>query len=62
MKHRISERWAQRKERIALRLQQGRQKKLFRCPACRRLHSVPVGKGLCKLTCRHCGEIFLRRT
>lgn len=62
MKHRFMDRWPEQRERISIRLRYGRQKRLFRCPACRRIHSVPVGKGQSKLTCIRCGEIFLRRT
>ncbi len=62
MKHRLMDRWSERRERIGNRLRYGRQNRLFRCPACHRIHSAPVGMGQIKLTCRRCGEIFLRRT
>ena len=62
MRSRFTAFWAERRERIGRRLRYGRQTRYFRCPACRRTLSAPVGKGQSKLTCRRCGEIFLRRT
>lgn len=53
--------WLERQERIGNRLRYGRQKRFFRCPACRAVQSVPVSHGQTKLVCRRCGEIFLRR-
>lgn len=61
MKRRFADRWAEQRERIGNRLRNGRQKRFVRCPACRRIQSVNVAKGQNKLTCRRCGEIFLRR-
>lgn len=54
--------WRSRRERIGNRLRNGPQKRYFRCPACRAVQSVPVGRGQTKVVCRRCGEIFLRRT
>lgn len=62
MKRRFRSFWAMRRERIGNRLRNGPQKRYFRCPACRSVQSVPVGRGQTKVVCRRCGEIFLRRT
>ncbi|MBP3412613.1 MAG: hypothetical protein J6K89_05070 [Oscillospiraceae bacterium] len=62
MRRRFAEFWINRRERIGNRLRYGRQKRFFRCPACRAVQSVPTGRGQSKLICRRCGEIFLRRT
>ncbi len=62
MRQRVSAFWALRRARLEDRLRYGRQKRFFRCPACRAAQSVPTGLGQSKLVCRRCGEIFLRRT
>lgn len=62
MKKRFTDFWLERRERIGIRLRYGRQKRLFRCPACHAMLSFPTGQGQSKLVCRRCGEIFLRRT
>lgn len=62
MKLKFMDRWLEQRERIGNRLRNGRQKRIYRCPACGRIQSVRVEKGQNKLTCRRCGEIFLRRT
>ena len=61
MKRKFTDRWAAQREWLGNRLRNGRQKRFYRCPGCRRIQSIPVAKGQNKLTCRHCGEIFLRR-
>lgn len=62
MRQRFLTFWVNRRERIGNRLRNGPQKRFFRCPACRSVQSVPVGRGQTKVVCRRCGEIFLRRT
>ncbi len=62
MRERFRDFWGRRRERIGRRLRYGAQKRLYRCPACRAVQSVPVGLGQSKVTCKRCGEIFLRRT
>lgn len=62
MRRKLAQQLPTLKERIGNRLRYGRQKRIYRCPACRRVQSVPIAKGQNKLTCRRCGEIFLRRT
>ncbi|MBQ6430642.1 MAG: hypothetical protein IJJ99_02020 [Oscillospiraceae bacterium] len=54
--------WVNRRDRIGSRLQNRAKKRYFRCPACRAVQAVPVGRGQTKIVCRRCGEIFLRRT
>ena len=34
----------------------------FRCPGCGRTVRVPKGKGKLRITCRHCGFAFERKT
>lgn len=62
MRKRITAFWMKRRERIFNRLQNGPQKRYFRCPTCRKVQSVPICHGQTKVVCRKCGEIFLRRT
>ncbi|MBQ2446565.1 MAG: hypothetical protein II272_09020 [Oscillospiraceae bacterium] len=62
MRQRVKKFFLLRRERIGIRLRYGRQRRFFRCPACRFPQSVPIGRGQSKLVCPHCGEIFLRRT
>ncbi len=44
------------------RFQQRKTHKLYRCPACRQQLRVPKGKGKVSITCRGCGEKFIRKT
>ncbi|MBR6825586.1 MAG: hypothetical protein IKM59_03460 [Oscillospiraceae bacterium] len=62
MRRRFTDFWLERRDRIGIRLRYGRQKRYFRCPACKGFQSAPVGRGQSKVTCHRCGEIFLRRT
>ena len=34
----------------------------FRCPSCGRMVRVPKGKGRIRITCRHCGFSFEKKT
>lgn len=52
----------ERKRNIDRRVGSKLNRRYFRCPACHRVHAIPQGAGLTKVICRHCGEIFLRRT
>lgn len=62
MRRRFVEFWQLRSARLGYRLRYGPQKRMVRCPACKAMQSVPIGRGQTKLVCRRCGEIFLRRT
>lgn len=62
MKRRLTAFLLRRRERIGHRLRYGSGKRYVRCPACKAVQRVPVGEGRCKVVCRRCGEIFLRRT
>ena len=62
MKRRLAKFWRLRSARLEHRLRYGPQKRMVRCPACRAVQTVPVGRGQVKVVCRRCGEIFLRRT
>ena len=50
---------------IALRrtcFDQRREYAFFRCPGCGRTVRVPKGKGRVRITCRHCGFSFEKKT
>ena len=50
---------------FALRRERFRQRKeyaFFRCPGCGRTVRVPKGKGKIRITCRHCGYAFERKS
>ena len=42
--------------------QQRREFAFFRCPGCGRTMRVPRGKGKLRITCRHCGYTFEKKT
>lgn len=44
------------------RLKQCRTHKFYRCPQCRTWLRVPRGKGKISITCRACGEKFIKKT
>ncbi len=50
-KNQLKQRWTQRKTH-----------KFFRCPRCKTVLRVPRGKGKVNITCRSCGEKFIRNT
>lgn len=50
-KNGIKQRWQQRKTH-----------KFYRCPKCRTTLRVPKGKGKINITCRSCGEKFIKIT
>lgn len=50
-KNGLKQRWAQRKTH-----------KFYRCPKCRTTLRVPRGKGKISITCRSCGEKFIKMT
>ena len=62
MRRRFRDFWLERRERIGNRLRNGPAKRIYRCPACKAMQLVPVGRGQSMVICRRCGEIFLRRT
>lgn len=46
----------------ALRFQQRKSHKFYRCPKCKQHLRVPKGKGKICITCRNCGALFARKT
>lgn len=44
------------------RWQQRKTHKFYRCPRCKTVLRVPKGKGKISITCRSCGERFIRKT
>ena len=44
------------------RFRQRKDYRFFRCPSCRTVLRVPRGKGRLSITCRQCGERFIRKT
>lgn len=50
------------KGQLRQRWQQRRTHKFYYCPKCRTVLRVPKGKGKINITCRSCGERFIRKT
>lgn len=50
------------KRRCAQRFRERKTHKYFRCPKCRQYLRVPRGKGKISITCRSCGEKFIKKT
>lgn len=50
-KNQCKQRWQQRKTH-----------RFYRCPKCKTVLRVPRGKGKISITCRSCGEKFVRKT
>ena len=50
-RNQLKQRWTQRKTH-----------KFYRCPKCKTVLRVPKGKGKINITCRSCGEKFIRNT
>ena len=50
-RNQLKQRWTQRKTH-----------KFYRCPKCKTVLRVPKGKGKISITCRGCGEKFIRNT
>lgn len=50
-KNQVKQRWQQRKTH-----------KFYRCPKCKTVLRVPKGKGKINITCRSCGEKFIKKT
>ena len=50
-KNGLKQRWTQRKTH-----------KFYRCPKCKTTLRVPKGKGKISITCRSCGEKFIKKT
>ena len=50
-KNRLKQRWTQRKTH-----------RFYRCPKCKTTLRVPKGKGKISITCRSCGEKFIKTT
>ncbi len=47
---------------VRQRWQQRKTHKFYHCPKCRTILRVPKGKGKISITCRCCGEKFIRKT
>lgn len=47
---------------LKLRFRQRKTHKFYCCPKCRQQLRVPRGKGKISITCRNCGEKFIKRT
>lgn len=45
-----------------LRFQQRKTHKFYRCPKCKQQLRVPRGKGKISITCKSCGERFVKKT
>lgn len=45
-----------------LRFRQHKTHKFYRCPKCRQQLRVPKGKGKISITCKSCGERFVKKT
>ena len=64
----LEKRWAEnnayltKKNSIRLRWQQRKTHKFYRCPNCKATLRVPKGKGKISITCRSCGERFVKKT
>ena len=50
------------KNQLRQRWQQRKTHKFYRCPKCRTMLRVPKGKGKINITCKNCGEKFIRKT
>lgn len=50
-KNQCKQRWQQRKTH-----------RFYRCPKCKTVLRVPKGKGKISITCRSCGEKFIKKT
>lgn len=50
------------KGQLRQRWQQRGTHRFYRCPKCRTVLRVPKGKGKINITCRSCGEKFIRKT
>lgn len=50
------------RNQIKSRWTQHRTHKFYRCPKCRTTLRVPKGKGKISITCRSCGEKFIKTT
>ena len=50
-RNQLKQRWTQRKTH-----------KFYRCPKCKTTLRVPKGKGKINITCRSCGEKFIKNT
>lgn len=61
---RRAENWAfvSWKDKIRQRWQQRKTHNFYNCPKCRTTLRVPKGKGKISITCRKCGEKFIRKT
>ena len=57
-----NERYLSWKNFHKLRFQQRKTHKFYRCPKCRQQLRVPKGKGKISITCKCCGERFVKTT
>lgn len=61
-RHGENEAYLRWKNRLKSRWQQRRTHAFFRCPKCKTTLRVPRGKGKISVTCRCCGEKFIKKT
>ncbi len=47
---------------VISRMKQRRDYNFYRCPSCKTWLRVPKGKGKVNITCRNCGERFIKKT
>ena len=50
------------KNQCVQRWQQRKTHRFYRCPKCKTVLRVPKGKGKISITCRSCGEKFIKKT
>lgn len=50
------------RNQLKQRWQQRETHKFYRCPKCKTVLRVPKGKGKVNITCRSCGEKFIKKT
>lgn len=64
----LEKRWAEnnafvsKKSELKCRWQQRKTHKFYHCPNCKTTLRVPKGKGKISITCRSCGERFVKKT
>ncbi|MGI6014146.1 MAG: hypothetical protein ACOX7K_07680 [Oscillospiraceae bacterium] len=60
----LQKRWklVRKIENQKIRFQQRKSYKFFTCKTCKSVMRVPRGKGTIRVTCKHCGETFVKKT
>ncbi len=49
-------------KQLVTRLREGNTYRFYKCPKCRQTLRVPRGKGKIRITCKSCGEQFVRKS